>query len=326
MRAWRVHELGEPGDVLRLEDVADPEPGPGEVVVDVAAAATNFADVLVCRGEYQVKPPRPFTPGMEVAGTVTAAGEGAAFAVGDRVIGQPAPPRGGYAEKTVLPAASTYAWPDGMSAAQAAGFFVTYQTGYCALHHRAQLQAGETLLVNAALGGVGTAALQLGLAAGATVIATAGGPEKCAQARALGAHHVVDYRSEDLVERVRELTDGLGADIVYDPVGGDTFDAVRRVVAFEGRLLVIGFASGRIPDAPANHVLVKNYSIVGVHWGRYKDVAPELVRQWHDALVDLSARGLIDPVVGEEHPFDDLVPALDRLAARKTTGKVVLVR
>lgn len=326
MRAWRVHTLGEPVDVLRLEEVPDPVAGPGEVVVEVAAAAANFADVLVCRGEYQERPPLPFTPGIEVAGTVVAAGDGSAFAAGDRVIGQPNPPRGGFAEQTVLPAGSTYAWPDGMSAAQAAGFFVTYQTGWCALHHRARLQPGETLLVTAALGGTGTAAVQLGLAAGATVIATAGGPEKCARAAELGAHHVLDHDDDDLVERVRALTGGRGVDVAFDPAGGDTFDAVRRVVAFEGRLLVIGFASGRIPDVPANHVLVKGYSVVGVHWGRYRTEAPELVEQWHEALVALSARGLISPVVGEEHPFDALPGLLERLATRRTRGKAVLVR
>lgn len=326
MRAWQVHELGDPADVLRLVEVADPEPGPGEVLVEVAATACNFPDVLLCQGRYQEKPPLPFTPGMEVSGTVVAAGEGAAFAVGDKVLGQPTPPRGGYADLTVLAAENTYAWPDGMTGAQAAGFFVTYQTGYCALHHRAALQPGEVLLVNAAAGGVGTAAVQLGLAAGATVIGTAGGPEKCDLVRSLGAHHVIDYASEDLVSRVKELTGGRGADVIYDPVGGDVFDQSRRAAAFEGRILVIGFASGRIPDAPANHALVKNYSIVGVHWARYRTEQPERIREWHDALVDLSARGLIDPLVGEEHGFDDVVHALDRLASRRTTGKVVITR
>jgi NADPH2:quinone reductase len=188
--------------------------------------------------------------------------------------------RGGYAELTVLDADATLPWPDGMSAGQAAGMFVTYQTGICALEHRARLQAGETLLVYAAAGGVGSAAVQLGKALGARVIGTAGGPEKCAVARELGADEIVDYATEDLVARVKELTDGRGADVVYDPIGGDVFDASRRLVAFEGRILVIGFVAGRFAEAPTNHVLIKNYAVVGVHWARYRRVAPEWIARW----------------------------------------------
>ncbi len=171
-------------------------------------------------------------------------------------------------------------WPAGMTPAQAAGMFITYQTGYCALHHRARLQPGETLLVHAAASGVGTAAVQLGKAAGARVIGTAGGPRKCEAVAALGADEVIDYSQSDVVHAVRERTGGRGADVIFDPVGGDVFDASRRVVAFEGRILVIGFTSGRFADAPTNHVLVKGYSVVGVHWGRYVEQAPELVAEW----------------------------------------------
>jgi NADPH2:quinone reductase len=212
-----------------------------------------------------------------------------------------------------------------MSAGQAAGMFVTYQTGICALEHRGRLQPGETLLVHAAAGGVGSAAVQLGKALGARVIGTAGGPEKCAVASAMGADEVIDYTADDLIARVKELTDGRGADVVYDPVGGDLFDASRRVVAFEGRILVIGFVAGRFAEAPTNHVLIKNYAVVGVHWARYRTVAPEWIPRWQGRLNDLWTAGKINPLVGLELPLREAPEALDRLASRGTTGKVVLV-
>ncbi len=325
MKGWQVRELGEPADVLTWTDLPDPEPGPGQVLVRVHAVACNFPDILLCQGRYQEKPELPFTPGLEIAGEVVAAGEGARAAVGDRVLGQPAMGRGGYAELALLDAASTFPWPDGMTAGQAAGMFITYQTGLCALQRRADLAAGETLLVHAAAGGVGSAAVQLGKAMGARVIGTAGGPEKCAVVRDLGADEVIDYASEDLVARVKELTGGRGADVVYDPVGGDVFDLSRKVVAFEGRILVIGFAGGRIAEAPTNHVLVKNYAVVGVHWGFYRKMDPTRIDAWQAELADLWARGAISPLVGAELPLAEAPEALRRLGSRGTTGKVVLV-
>jgi NADPH:quinone reductase len=325
MRGWQVSELGEPADVLKWTDIADPEPGPGQVLVRVHAAACNFPDILVCQGKYQEKPPLPFTPGLEIAGEVVAAGEGAAAAVGDRVLGTPPMGRGGFAELSVLDAASTLPWPDGMSAAQAAGMFITYQTGICALKHRGRLQPGETLLVHAAAGGVGSAAVQLGKALGARVIGTAGGPEKCAVVKQLGADEVVDYSAEDMVARVKELTGGRGADVIYDPVGGDIFDASRKVVAFEGRILVIGFAGGRIAEAPTNHVLIKNYEVVGVHWGYYRTMRPEIIPDWQADLDELWAARKIDPLVGAEFRLTEAPEALAKLGSRGTTGKVVLV-
>jgi len=232
---------------------------------------------------------------------------------------------GGYAELAVLDADATLPWPDGMSAGQAAGMFVTYQTGICALEHRAKLQAGETLLVHAAAGGVGSAAVQLGKALGARVIGTAGGADKCAVARQMGADDVVDYATEDLVTRVKELTDGRGADVIYDPIGGDVFDASRRLVAFEGRILVIGFVAGRFAEAPTNHVLIKNYAVVGVHWAFYRRVAPEWIPRWQGRLNDLWAARKIAPLVGAELPLREAPEALRRLGSRGTTGKVVLV-
>ena len=326
MRGWRVHELGEPADVLAWhEDLPDPEPGAGQVLVRVHAVACNFPDILVCQGKYQEKPPLPFTPGLEIAGEVVAAGEGARAAVGDRVIGTPPMGHGGYAELALLDAEATLPWPSGMSAGQAAGMFITYQTGYCALHRRGRLQAGETLLVHAAAGGVGSAAVQLGKAAGARVIGTAGGAEKCALAKELGADEVVDYAAEDMVARVKELTGGRGADVIFDPVNGDVFDASRRLVAFEGRILVIGFVAGRFADAPTNHMLVKNYEVVGVHWGFYRQMDPRRIPEWQDALNALWARREIDPLVGVELPLREAPEALRRLASRGTTGKVVLL-
>jgi NADPH2:quinone reductase len=324
MRAWQAHELGEPADVLKLMDVPEPVPGPGQSLIRVAAVACNFPDILVCQGKYQEHPSLPWTPGLEVSGEVVAVGEGAAAKVGDRVLGQ-CGLGGGFADLALLDKQNTWPWPDGMTAGQAAGMFVTYQTGYCALHRRGNLQPGETLLVHAAAGGVGSAAVQLGKAAGATVIGTAGGPEKCAVARRLGADHVIDYTGEDLVARVKDITGGRGADVIYDPVGGDVFDASRKVVAFEGRILVIGFVSGRIADAPTNHALVKNYSVVGVHWGFYRKMGPHMYPIWQRELERLWAAREIDPLVGAEFPLTDAVPALDLLGSRGSVGKVVLV-
>jgi NADPH2:quinone reductase len=325
MWGWQVHELGDPADALVWGEIPDPEPGPGQVLVRVHAVACNFPDILLCQGRYQEKPEPPFTPGMEIAGEVVAAGEGAVARVGDRVLGMPPMGRGGYAELAVLDVDATLPWPDGMSAGQAAGMFVTYQTGICALEHRAKLQAGETLLVHAAAGGVGSAAVQLGKALGARVIGTAGGADKCAVARAMGADDVVDYATEDLVTRVKELTGGRGADVIYDPIGGDVFDASRRLVAFEGRILVIGFVAGRFAEAPTNHVLIKNYAVVGVHWAFYRRVAPEWIPRWQGRLNDLWAARKIAPLVGAELPLREAPEALRRLGSRGTTGKVVLV-
>ncbi|MCY7344335.1 MAG: NADPH:quinone oxidoreductase family protein [Pseudonocardia sp.] len=324
MRGWQVRELGEPADVLEFGELPDPEPGPGQVLVRVHAVACNFPDILLCRGTYQEKPALPFTPGLEIAGEVVAAGDGAAARVGDRVIGTPPMGRGGYAELAVLDAASTLPWPEGMSAGQAAGMFITYQTGICALEHRGRLQAGETLLVHAAAGGVGSAAVQLGRAMGARVIGTAGGAEKCEVVRGLGADEVIDYSAEDVVARVKELTGRRGADVVFDPVGGDIFDASRKAVAFEGRILVIGFAGGRFADAPTNHLLVKNYAVVGVHWGYYRQMRPEMIPAWQGRLDELWAQRKIDPLVGADLPLDQAPEALRRLASRASTGKVVL--
>jgi NADPH:quinone reductase len=325
MRAWQVHEHGEPTDVLRLDEVPEPAAGPGELVLRVEAVALNFADILLCRGGYQEKPPFPFTPGLEVAGEVVEAGSATTTPVGTRVLARPTLPRGGMAEQVVVAETDAYPVPDAMGPVSAAALHVAYQTGHLALHRRARLQAGETLLVHAGAGGVGSAAVQLGRAAGARVVATAGGPDKVEVLHRLGVDVAIDYRSVDLVEAVKEATDGRGADVVYDPVGGDTFDASRRCIAWEGRILVVGFASGRIPELPLNHAMVKNYSVLGIHWGGYRTHAPELVRSVHEELVALHAAGRIDPLVSQQLPLDQAPAVLAALGSRATWGQVVLV-
>lgn len=325
MRAWRVHELGEPADVLRLEELPDPEPGPGQLVLAVHGCALNFPDVLQCRGDYQVKPPLPFTPGLEVCGTVVATAPGFEDRVGQRVVAPPAQPHGGLATRTVVDADEAFPVPDSMSDAEAAGLTVTYQTSWFALFRRARLRPGETVLVHAGAGGVGSAAIQLAKNAGAIVFATAGGPEKVEVCRQLGADVAIDYQADDFVEIVKGLTDGQGVDVVYDPVGGDTFDRSRRIVAWEGRILPIGFTSGRIADAPTNHALLKNYSVVGVHWARYRDHDPDAVVECHHELCRLYEQGGIKPLVGAEHPLDEAPAALTALGRRATVGKIVVL-
>jgi NADPH2:quinone reductase len=320
VKAWQVQELGEPQDVLRWVDVPEPSAGPGLLEVRVDAVALNFPDVLLCRGMYQEKPPLPFTPGLEVCGTVLSGPR-----EGERVLGGPGLPHGGLAERVVLAEPAALPVPHAMPAATAASMLITYQTGYVGLHRRAQLQAGETLLVHAGAGGVGSAAIQLGNAAGARVIATAGGPEKVQVCRDLGADVVIDYNAEDFVAVVNHVTEGRGADVVYDSVGGDVFDRSRKCIAFEGRLVVVGFAGGRIADAPTNHALVKNYSVVGLHWGLYRKHDPMVIPTTHDRLIELWEQGLVAPLVGAELPMTDAPQALSRLSDRGTIGKVVLV-
>src|SRR5919202_2803920 len=317
MRAWRVHSLGDPADVLSLDEVEQPVPADGQLLVRVRAAGLNFPDVLMARGLYQERPPLPFVPGVELCGEVVGTGQ--------RVLGSPAGGPGAFAEYAVMDAAAAFPVPDGMSDEQAASLYLTYQTGWVGLHRRAALQPGEWLLVHAGAGGVGSAAIQLGKAAGARVIATAGGPRKTEVCRSLGADHVIDYTAQDFVPLVKELTGGHGADVVYDPVGGDVFDKSRKVIAFEGRLVVVGFTSGRIPEAPANHVLVKNYSVVGLHWGAYRHHDPALFGMVHEELTRLYEEGYVDPLVSQVLPLDQAHKALHALTDRSTVGKIVLV-
>jgi NADPH2:quinone reductase len=301
---------------MTLDDVPVPTPGDGQLLVKVRAAALNFPDVLMAAGLYQVQPPLPYIPGIELCGEVEGTGR--------RVLGAPSEGHGAFADHVLMDADRAWPVPDGMSDEKAAALYITYQTGHVGLHRRARLQAGEWLLVHGGAGGVGSAAIQLGKAAGAHVIATAGGPEKVQVCRDLGADHVVDHTAEDFVPVVKEVTGGHGADVVYDPVGGDVFDRSRRCIAFEGRLVVVGFTSGRIPEAPANHLLVKNYSVVGLHWGLYRQHDPAVFGMVHEELTRLYEDGRIDPLVSRVLPLDEAPQALGAMANRGTVGKVVL--
>jgi len=312
----------EPGD-LRVREVELPETGEGELSVSVRAAGCNFSDVLMLAGQYQVKPPLPFVPGAEVAGVVREVGPGVeGFEVGDRVLSRCA--LGGFAEVVSAPAATTYRMPDALSFAAGAALPTVYPTSYAALVWRAQLVAGETLLVHAAAGGVGLSAVQIGKALGARVIATAGSAEKLEVARRAGADVLIDYREEDFVPRVLDATDGRGADVIYDSVGGETTDRSLKCIAWNGRLLVIGFAGGTIPEVRMNRVLLKNISLVGLHWSAYPEREPERVDECMHGLFTMAAAGEIKPLVSARYPLEDAPVALEALAARRTIGKVIL--
>ncbi|GGO90012.1 NADPH:quinone oxidoreductase family protein [Wenjunlia tyrosinilytica] len=326
MKAWQVRQTGEPGDVMGLAEVPEPQAGPGQMLVRVRAATVNFPDALLCRGQYQFKPELPFTPGVELCGEVVALGEAVTgAAVGDRVIGSPELPGGAFAELALMDADRVHPAPRELDDAESAALWIGYQTGWFGLHRRAALRAGETLLVHAAAGGVGSAAVQLGKAAGARVIAVVGGPEKADVARSLGADVVVDRRADDFVPVVKEFTEGRGADVVYDPVGGDTYARSAKCVAFEGRILVVGFAGGAIPSPALNHALVKNYSIVGLHWGLYQAHDPAAVRQAHEELTGLAAKGVVKPLVSERVPLVGAADAVQRVADGLTAGRIAVM-
>jgi NADPH2:quinone reductase len=322
MKAWRVHDWGEP-DQMSFEEIPTPEPGAGEIRIKNRAAALNFYDILLIQGQYQVKPPRPFTPGSEVAGVVDAIGEGVAgLAPGDRV--QAMASGGAFSEYCIAPAVKAFSIPDAMSFEEAAAMIVIYQTSYFALTQRTQVKAGEWLLVHAAAGGVGLSAMQIGKALGARIIATAGGEEKLQFCLSQGAEHAINYKDPAWVDQIKQITGGRGADLIYDPVGGEVFDLSTKCIAPEGRLLVIGFAGGTIPSIVANRILLKNMSVVGVYWGGYLEHHPQYMAEVQAALVKMYAAGQIKPIVSQTFELKDAVAALEALAARKTYAKVVL--
>ncbi|WP_102226192.1 NADPH:quinone oxidoreductase family protein [Acidimangrovimonas sediminis] len=317
MRAFQVTELGKAPE---LADVAIPEPGPGELRLKVAACGLNFADMLMVTGKYQDTPPVPFVLGMEMAGTVEALGEGVtAPAVGTRVAAFGG--RGGLAEHAVIEADRCVPLTDGMGFETAAAFPVAYGTSHVALDHRAHLLKGERLLVLGAAGGVGLTAVEIGKLMGAEVIACARGADKLAVARAAGADHLIDSDTDDL----RAVVKGLGGcDVVYDPVGGDLFMAALRATRPEGRLLSIGFASGTVPQIPANLLLVKNLTVIGFYWGGYRAFRPQVVTdsltqlfRWHD-------EGRLHPHVSHVLPLERAAEGMELLRSRKSTGKVVI--
>lgn len=322
MKALMCREFGDLS-VLKFADVPTPEPGPGQVKIAMRACGVNFADSLVTAGKYQSQPSLPFVPGFEVAGDIIALGEGVnQFSIGDRVMGMVG--QGGYAEELVAESKQLSLLPEGMDYTTAASFAVTYGTSYIALIHRGRLKAGEVLLVHGAAGGVGLTAVEIGRQAGATIIATAGGPEKLKIAEAAGATCLIDYRTEDIRQRVKDFTDGRGADVIYDPIGGDVFDASLRCVNFEGRILVIGFAGGRIQQVPSNHVMVKNVDIIGVNQGAYEERQPEVTRQAYTTLMQWLAAGEIKPLISKTYPLAQAVAAIESVTNRSSTGKVIV--
>ncbi len=317
MRAWQIDRFGSPAT---LRDLPDPMPGPGQARIAIHACGLNFADLLMAEGKYQEKPALPFIPGLELAGTVLDLGPGTdGPAPGSRVAvyaGQ-----GGLAEQGCFPVDSLLPLPPTMSFAEAAGFQIAYGTSHLALVHKARLQPGETLLVLGAAGGVGLTAVEVGKRLGARVIASARGAEKLAIARAAGADEVIDSDHPDLKSALRDLG---GVDVVYDPVGGPAFDAALRATRPDGRILAIGFASGTVPQVPANILLVKNITVIGFWWGGYLAFAPQVLRDSLATLLDWHTEGALHPHISHRLPLDRLPEGLHLLRTRAATGKVVI--
>lgn len=322
MKAVRCTAWGPPSSLI-LDDLPDLVPGPGEIVVDVKAAGVNFPDVLTVQGKYQVRPPLPFTPGNEFAGVVRAVGADISdFAPGQRVIGFTR--TGAFAEQAVAPASAFLPMPPGMDFDVAAAITLTYGTSYHAVVDRGALQAGETMLVLGAAGGVGLAAIEIGKALGARVIAAASSAEKLAVCKAHGADVLIDYEKEDLREAIRAATDGHGPDVIYDPVGGKYSEPALRSIAWRGRHLVVGFAAGEIPRLPWNLMLLKGASVVGVFWGDFtrKERAAHLAAM--QRITDWIEEGKLQPLVWARYRLADTAQALDDMAARKVIGKVII--
>ncbi len=323
MKALLCRQHGLP-DSLVVDEIDDPVADASEVVVDVRAAGVNFPDVLIIQNKYQAKPALPFAPGAEFSGVVSAVGSGVTDRrIGDRVIGSVT--FGAFAEKVKLPASRTFKMPDSLDFERGAAFLLTYGTSYHALVDRAQLAAGETLLVLGAAGGVGLAAIEIGKALGARVIAAASSAEKLAVCREHGADEFIDYTSEDLRERIRAITGGRGPDVIYDPVGGSYAEPAFRSIAWRGRYLVIGFANGDIPKMPLNLALLKGASIVGVFWGQYTQLEPQRFQSDVATMFDWIAQGRLNPHVSARYRLAEGARALEHLLARRATGKVIVL-
>lgn len=319
MRAQRIESLDGPGS-LRAADVPEPE-GDGQVIIEVAAAGVSFPDVLMSRGLYQMKPPLPFVPGVEVAGTVRSAPEGSGFAAGDRVMAVTL--LGGFAEVAAAPPAMTVALPEQLEMEQGAGFILNYHTAHFALTRRAAVSAGETVVIHGAAGGLGTATIQVARGLGARVVAVTSSPAKAAMARTAGADEVVDTGG-DWQGALKALTGGRGAEVIVDPVGGDRFDDSLRCLAPGGRLVVVGFTEGRIPTVAVNRLLLRNISVVGAAWGAWLGGDPGLFAETRDALAPMIEAGTVSPPVGATFPLDRAADALRLIDERQAVGKVVL--
>jgi NADPH2:quinone reductase len=322
MRAVLCRNLGTP-DTLTIEDVPVPTPGAGEILIDVKATGVNFADSLMVAGQYQTKPPLPFSPGLETAGVVASCGDGITrFKPGDRVMAML--PHGGLAEKAVATEAETFAIPAAMSFDEAGAFPVAYTSSHVAIRWQGRLEAGETMLVLGAAGGVGLTAVEIGKAMGARVIAAASSAEKLAVARERGADDVINYATEKLTERVMALTNGKGADVCFDPVGGELFDAALSSLGWGGRILLIGFVAG-IPNIPANRLLVKHRAALGSSLRYFRWHAPDKLRRTVDELLQWYGEGKLRPLVSHRLPLERSVEAIRLLTDRKAHGKVVVV-
>ena len=324
MRAWQVRRAGEPIDVLHEVDVDPPQPGPGQVRIDVTAAGMGLPDVFMCRGTYPLTPPLPFTSGQEATGTITAAGEGVDLPIGTRIMCVTAfiEGSGSFAEECLVPADSAFAVPNGLTDAQAAGFWIPHLTGWIGLVLRGGLEAGDWLAVLGAAGGSGIAAVQLGRALGARVIAVVSDDERAAFCRSLGAEATLNHRDGPLAPALRDMTSGHGVDLIYDPVGGSLAEDAAGAMAPYGRLLAVGFASGAWPNVATPNLVVTNTSVVGVFAGGY---TREELDRIHADLAGLVADGRLRSAVTAEVPFDDLPNALQRMADRGVVGKLVMV-
>ncbi|MBT6137365.1 MAG: NADPH:quinone oxidoreductase family protein [Rhodospirillaceae bacterium] len=324
MRALLCHELGDTSSLV-VGEIERPPLAAGEVRIGVKASGVNFPDILMVEGKYQVKPKMPFTPGLEVAGEVLECADGIEHVrPGDRVLAF-ARHGGGHAEEAVVPGEVVTPIPDAMDFVTAAAFPVTYGTAHFGLSYRGRLSAGETLLVLGAAGGVGLAAIEVGKLLGARVIAAASSPEKLATARQHGADETINYATEDLRDRVRALTDGKGVDVVFDPVGGDAFEQSVRCIGWEGRILVVGFASGTIAKAATNMILVKNFSVVGVVFGEHSERFPKDTRERLTTLLKAYDAGHLKPKVMKTYPLEEAATALSEMAGRRVLGKLVLI-
>ncbi|MEQ8660264.1 MAG: NADPH:quinone oxidoreductase family protein [Gammaproteobacteria bacterium] len=325
MHAWQFDRYGRYDEVLEWVERPLPEPGPGQARVRTAAVSLNFPDLLICQGLYQVRAPLPAVPGVEGVGVVEAVGPDSPFRVGERVVSFNNE-AGMLADCFLANNATSWTVPEHVSDVQAAALSVTYGTSYYALVHRARIAAGEVLLVLGAAGGVGLAAIQLGKILGARVIAAAGSTEKLEVCRQQGADALINYRDGDLVEQVKALTDGRGADVIYDPVGGDLFDQVKRCIAWDGRILIIGFAGGRIPSIECNRMLLKNMSVVGLAWGMCVERDPATGARCQHHLYDLLKVSAIDPVIYRTLPFSAVRDGMRLIESRELYGKVVIER
>ena len=322
MRALVCHTITDDWSGVEVREIDPPVPGPGEVLIRVCAASINFPDLLICQGKYQLKLEPPFTPGMDLSGTIAALGDGVeSFTIGDEVCGGAR--FGGFAEYAVVKADGLQKKPANLSFEEAASYSAAYLTAYVSLVRRGRLQAGETLLVHGASGGVGMAAVDVGKLLGATVIATGGSDEKLARVKAYGADHVINT-ADGFREQVKALTNGRGADVIYDPVGGDVFDESVRCIAFDGRLLVIGFTSGRIASVPTNMPLIKGFSVVGVRAGEYGRQFPDRGRENVEQIWGWARAGKTRPYVHETLSLDETVNGFRSLQDRKVVGKLIV--